>query len=196
VHIPPEALVTRVAELPPKGSIVRVVDGARALEACRILLDIGRVASIETPPAGERGAYRLWGSVLDHLQLNPPTTALDLGCGTGRDAVLLASMGWEVLAIDRLPEALDSVQRLAERYSVSVMTQRLDYTRKTPPCEPANLTLCLRAYRPALDALLTRAPFLILEQIEGKPWPDLPHETVAEFPRQGSRVKVLRLPTQ
>lgn len=35
-----------------------------------------------------------------------PGRALDLGCGTGGDALWLASLGWQVTAVDIAPEAL------------------------------------------------------------------------------------------
>jgi SAM-dependent methyltransferase len=36
-----------------------------------------------------------------------PRTALDLGCGTGGDAIWLASLGWQVTAVDIAQAALD-----------------------------------------------------------------------------------------
>jgi tellurite methyltransferase len=45
--------------------------------------------------------------LLEALQVHPmPGHALDLGCGTGRDARHLISSGWSVLAIDNQPTAL------------------------------------------------------------------------------------------
>jgi len=61
------------------------------------------------PPAG-RGNQRR-GSLSQHL------CALDLGCGSGREAVYLAAQGWQVMAIDRLPEALQRGRDLQHRYA-------------------------------------------------------------------------------
>ncbi|HVT13014.1 MAG TPA: methyltransferase domain-containing protein [Fimbriimonadaceae bacterium] len=54
-----------------------------------------------------------------------PGMALDLACGTGRDAVFLASLGWEVTAIDHLPDALQRGQDLARRYLRSDLAERI-----------------------------------------------------------------------
>jgi len=43
--------------------------------------------------------------------------ALDLGCGSGREAVYLAAQGWQVVAVDRLPEALQRGRDLQRRYA-------------------------------------------------------------------------------
>jgi SAM-dependent methyltransferase len=61
------------------------------------------------PPAG-RGNQRR-GSLSQHLR------ALDLGCGSGREAVYLAAQGWQVMAVDRLPEALQRGRDLQHRYA-------------------------------------------------------------------------------
>ena len=61
------------------------------------------------PPAG-RGNQRR-GSLSQHL------CALDLGCGSGREAVYLAAQGWQVVAVDRLPEALQRGRDLQRRYA-------------------------------------------------------------------------------
>lgn len=44
-------------------------------------------------------------------------TALDLGCGSGREAVYLADLGWQVTAVDRLPDALARGRDLQTRYA-------------------------------------------------------------------------------
>lgn len=50
----------------------------------------------------------------------PPGTALDLGCGEGRNAVWLAARGWDVVAVDFSAVALDKGRRVAERAGVHV----------------------------------------------------------------------------
>ena len=53
----------------------------------------------------------LWA--LDHFVPRPePARAADLGCGDGRDTIELLRRGWEVIAIDAEPLALE---RLAQR---------------------------------------------------------------------------------
>ncbi|MEV4655928.1 class I SAM-dependent methyltransferase [Micromonospora sp. NPDC049301] len=51
-----------------------------------------------------------------------PGTALDAGCGTGVEAIWLASHGWDVTAVDIAPEAL---ARAAERATNSEVSARV-----------------------------------------------------------------------
>lgn len=45
--------------------------------------------------------------------------ALDVGCGSGRDAVFMAMQGWSVVGLDNMPKALARARGLAERHAVS-----------------------------------------------------------------------------
>ena len=40
---------------------------------------------------------------------------MDLGCGAGRDSCFLALRGWDVLAVDNMPKALDRARLLADK---------------------------------------------------------------------------------
>jgi len=60
------------------------------------------------------------------LQSPSKPVALDLACGTGRNAVYLALEGFDVTAIDILPDALTRTSALAARHSVSVRTTQRD----------------------------------------------------------------------
>ena len=60
-------------------------------------------------------------------------TALDLGCGTGRDAVFLALNGWRVVALDRLPDALDRARSLADLHGVALDLALRDLERDPLP---------------------------------------------------------------
>lgn len=62
--------------------------------------------------------HRSW---LGHLP-SQPGFAMDVGAGSGRDAVALAEMGWDVLAVE--PAA--GLRRLGERASASKNVQWLD----------------------------------------------------------------------
>jgi SAM-dependent methyltransferase len=58
-----------------------------------------------------------------------PGRALDLGCGTGRDAVYLARQGWSVTAVDAVPQALDAARARAREAGVEVDFRRGDVTQ-------------------------------------------------------------------
>ena len=59
----------------------------------------------------------------------PPGRALDLGCGTGTQAVHLASHGWTVTGVDAVPRALRAARARAEREGVTVEWVRADVGR-------------------------------------------------------------------
>ena len=50
----------------------------------------------------------------------PPGRALDIGCGTGTQAVYMALGGWEVTAIDAVPRPLSQARTRADAAGVSV----------------------------------------------------------------------------
>ncbi|SEP23775.1 class I SAM-dependent methyltransferase [Trujillonella endophytica] len=65
----------------------------------------------------------------------PPGTALDVGCGTGGDAVWLAARGWRVTGVDLSRTALDRAAAAAEASGVAERTtwQHGDVTSWVPP---------------------------------------------------------------
>jgi SAM-dependent methyltransferase len=117
VNIPLEELAGRMHELPPPGERLSLPDSAVGRTAAAFLAKRETELVAFEPGTSERG--RLWRpnpfleEIAPRLQSG---TALDVGCGSGRDAVYLASLGWRVVALDILPDALDRGRDLAERY--------------------------------------------------------------------------------
>jgi len=58
-----------------------------------------------------------------------PGKALDLACGTGRNALWLAAQGWSVTAIDAAPAAIDTLRNRAARLGINVDAQQADLER-------------------------------------------------------------------
>jgi SAM-dependent methyltransferase len=121
VNIPLEALPNRTHELPPPSVMLQVADvGPLSRTTIEWLTAHGRQAVLSPPETGPTGSSgRLWSpnpfleEIADDLR---PGLAIDLGCGTGRDAVYLASMGWRVRAIDVLPDAIERARALESQY--------------------------------------------------------------------------------
>lgn len=129
VHIPLEALERRTHELPPPIQEVWVIrDTPAACFALGWLHARGRRARLVDAPlphADLTARYRLWRpnewleAVIESGEpvAKPCPRALDMGCGSGREAVYLAAQGWQVVAVDRLPEALARGRDLQQRYA-------------------------------------------------------------------------------
>lgn len=58
--------------------------------------------------------------VLDLVPTLQPGRALDLGCGYGRAAIYMASLGWQVDAVDFIPAAIEEAARRAKKAGVNV----------------------------------------------------------------------------
>ncbi len=67
--------------------------------------------------------------VMAFLAAAPPGRALDLGCGTGTNAITLARHGWSVTAVDFSPKAILTARRKARRAGVAVEFLLADVTR-------------------------------------------------------------------
>lgn len=76
----------------------------------------------------------------------PPGKALDLGCGTGTNAIALAKKQWRVTGIDFAPNAIRSAQRKARNAGVEVDFRVGDVTRLNRIRGPFNLILDIGCY--------------------------------------------------
>jgi cyclopropane fatty-acyl-phospholipid synthase-like methyltransferase len=58
--------------------------------------------------------------MVEFARMNPPGRSLDLGCGTGTNAIFLAQHGWEAWGIDFSRKAVKTGLAKAQRQGVSV----------------------------------------------------------------------------
>jgi tellurite methyltransferase len=126
VNIPFSELPDRVHELPPRERELGVVGPEPlAREVVAWLRRVGRRAiAVDVPSPGgapsDSEIGHLWEPTAFLAQMLPqlsPGRALELACGTGRDAVFMSSLGWDVTAVDVLPDALALAKGLVERYA-------------------------------------------------------------------------------
>jgi SAM-dependent methyltransferase len=182
--IPVEQLPTRVHELPPVELPVRLFDpeSQRAQAAVDFLVTRGHhVSVVKLPPTalsqqGEATA-RLWRpnpflvealariSTIDS-SVNP--RAIDIACGSGRDAVYLALRGYEVDAVDVLADALDRATDLARRCHVTVNPIQQDLEQNpAPPRDSYDLVTVFRylhrPFFPMLRELVAPGGFIVYE---------------------------------
>lgn len=77
-------------------------------------------------PWERRDVAESWRPMLDSADGLVPGRALDVGCGSGRDAVYLAKRGWRVTAVDFVDKALATAEQRAAEESVEVEVVRGD----------------------------------------------------------------------
>ncbi|MDB1090183.1 class I SAM-dependent methyltransferase [Streptomyces sp. ACA25] len=97
--------------------------------------------------------------VTSELSEEPPGRALDLGAGEGRNAVWLASRGWQVDAVDFSAVALQRASELAGSHRVAIHTHVADLTLFVPQAEGYDLALlCYLHLEPeSMESVLHRA---------------------------------------
>lgn len=172
VNIPLAELPDRMHELPAPGEPLELPDLPIGREAADFLAARGRTSTLVPFELRGSSPSRLWrpNPFLEATvsALNPGH-ALDVGCGSGRDAVYLASLGWRVTALDILPDALDRGRDLAHRYleDPSLVEWLPMDIRRTTPTGPFDLVAMFAfLHRPLLarlPGLLTPGGSLILE---------------------------------
>lgn len=165
-------LESRTHELPSRETTIRVV-GPDAAEAVAWLNAHERPAEVwdveVEPGAEERPRWRLWSPkrwVEEASRSLTPGRALDLGCGSGRESLLLASRGWTVTGVDHLESALVKARDLESRYGVGATVDwRLGDAVQAEGVY--DLVVALRFYLPALidliPSLLTPGGHALLE---------------------------------
>jgi 2-polyprenyl-3-methyl-5-hydroxy-6-metoxy-1,4-benzoquinol methylase len=79
----------------------------------------------------------------------PPGRALDLACGSGRNAVWLAQQGWSMVAVDFADVALDQARSLAADRAVEVDWVEADVRDWPAPARAFDLVAVLYLQLPA-----------------------------------------------
>ncbi|HWD40823.1 MAG TPA: class I SAM-dependent methyltransferase [Fimbriimonas sp.] len=120
--IPLNELPRRLSELPTKDEPFQVA-GEGAEEAVEFLNSGCRRAELarSVELGDEQRLLRLWEPnefLAEMLPSLSPGEALDIACGAGREAVTLAMLGWNVTALDHLPDALLMGRQLGEAHGV------------------------------------------------------------------------------
>lgn len=67
--------------------------------------------------------------VVEWVDQHPPGRAIDLGCGTGTNALYLAHHGWQVVGVDFSTRAIKSAHRKAGETTLSVEFKQADVAR-------------------------------------------------------------------
>ena len=86
------------------------------------------------------------GLLVETVKHVPPGRALDLACGTGRNALWLAEHGWAVTAVDGSQAAIDVLQQRASARGLSIETRVADLEAGQYSIEPSTwdlVTICL-----------------------------------------------------
>ena len=64
--------------------------------------------------------------LLEYMRTHSPGRAIDLGCGTGTNALTLAKAGWQVTGVDFIPKAIRAARRKAARAGLQVDLRQAD----------------------------------------------------------------------
>lgn len=92
--------------------------------------------------------------VAQTAQRLPPGQALDLACGTGRNALWLAEQGWDVTAVDGADTAIQILEERAQGENVHVKTVVADLRKGEYTIEPFHwdlITICYYLQRDLIE---------------------------------------------
>lgn len=84
--------------------------------------------------------------LMAHLQTHSQGRALDLGCGTGTNAITIAQHGWEVIGVDFAWKAIAEARRKAKAAGVQVEFRIGDVSRLDGLSGPFDLILDIGCY--------------------------------------------------
>jgi tellurite methyltransferase len=92
--------------------------------------------------------------VVQTAQRLPPGKALDLACGTGRNAIWLAQEGWDVTAVDGAGAAIEILEERARELNLNIQTVRADLQKGEYAITPSYwdlITICYYLQRNLIE---------------------------------------------
>lgn len=100
--------------------------------------------------SGERPSEDLLAAptalVVETAKQLKPGKALDLACGTGRNAIWLAKHGWSVTAVDGAPTAIEILRRRASEAGLRIESVVSDLEKGGYSIPPSNFDLVTICY--------------------------------------------------
>ena len=85
--------------------------------------------------------------LLEFIADHKPGRALDLGCGTGTNAITLAQHGWQVTGVDFIPRSIQLARRKARKAGVNAEFTVDSVTNLTGVLGPFHLILDIGCYQ-------------------------------------------------
>jgi cyclopropane fatty-acyl-phospholipid synthase-like methyltransferase len=79
--------------------------------------------------------------LLDFITHHTPGKALDIGCGSGTNAITLAQHGWQVVGVDFIPSIISKARSKAHKAGVNAKFLIADASRLTNIGEPFDMIL-------------------------------------------------------
>ena len=168
--VPLAHLEERLFELPPPGEWpLHLIGSSDDLQAARDLLlpkgwtpsetvvDDVQAASIRdgdnatpAPPYRPNSFYRAALSEVELEGADEPGVAIDLGCGSGRDAVFMSEelstrTNWDVIGLDNHAAALERARALARRVALQQQSSLVQRVPRSPPRLTLRRSTCERA---------------------------------------------------
>ncbi|MBE0410887.1 MAG: class I SAM-dependent methyltransferase, partial [Anaerolineales bacterium] len=90
--------------------------------------------------------------LMHYIQTHPPGCALDLGCGTGTNAITLANNGWKVTAVDFAKRAIKIARKKAQEAGLEINFLVQDVTNLEKLNGPYDFLLDIGCYHGLPDA--------------------------------------------
>ncbi len=82
----------------------------------------------------------------EFLRVRPVGRAIDLGCGTGTNSIVMAQLGWQVTGVDFIPAAIQKARNKARQAGLNLTLLVGDVTRLDGITGPFELVLDLGCY--------------------------------------------------